>query len=90
VKLVLEALQGQKTGAQLCREYNIAPDLNTHWKQNAIELQPHWEITLAFVMAPVSKAGNSPFSFVTFSIVCLRLEEKFIRKSRFSRSTQRI
>jgi len=40
VKVVLEAMQGQKTAAQICREYNIAPDLLTHWKNNFIERAP--------------------------------------------------
>ena len=39
-QVVLEALQGEKTAAQICREYSIAPDLLTHWKQNAIERLP--------------------------------------------------
>ena len=39
-KVVLEALQGQKTAAQICREYGVAADLLTHWKQNAIERLP--------------------------------------------------
>ena len=39
-KVVLEALRGQKTEAQLCREYNIAPDLLTHWKKNFVERAP--------------------------------------------------
>ncbi len=39
-KVVLEALQGQKTAAQLCREYGIAPDLLTHWKQHATQRLP--------------------------------------------------
>jgi transposase-like protein len=40
VQVVLEALKGQKTEAQLCREHNIAPDLLTHWKQNLLERAP--------------------------------------------------
>lgn len=39
-KVVLEALQGQKTAAQICREYGIAPDLLTPWKQNATQRLP--------------------------------------------------
>lgn len=39
-KVVLEALRGQKTEAQLCREYNIAPDLLTHWKKTFVERAP--------------------------------------------------
>jgi len=40
VQVVLEALKGQKTEAQICREHNIAPDLLTHWKQNFLERAP--------------------------------------------------
>lgn len=40
VQIVLEALKGQKTEAQLYREHNIAPDLLTHWKQNFLERAP--------------------------------------------------
>ena len=39
-RVVLEALQGQKTAAQICREYAIAPDLLTHWKTTFLERAP--------------------------------------------------
>ena len=40
VQVVLEALKGQKTEVQICREHNLAPDLLTHWKQNFLERAP--------------------------------------------------
>ena len=38
--VVLEALQGQKTAAQICRENGIADDLLAHWKREFIERAP--------------------------------------------------
>ena len=37
---VLEALRGQKTDAQICRERDIAPDLLSRWRQQLIERAP--------------------------------------------------
>ena len=31
-KVVLEALSGAKSAAELCREHNLKPDLLAHWK----------------------------------------------------------
>jgi transposase len=31
-KVVLEILSGSKTTADVCREYNLKPDLVSHWK----------------------------------------------------------
>jgi transposase len=31
-KVVLEILSGSKTAADVCREYNLKPDLVSHWK----------------------------------------------------------
>ena len=31
-KVVLEALSGAKSAAELCREHNLKPDLLSHWK----------------------------------------------------------
>ena len=36
-RVVLEALQGQKTAAQICRENGIADDLLAHWKREFVE-----------------------------------------------------
>lgn len=36
-KVVLEALQGSKTAAQICRENGIADDLLAHWKREFTE-----------------------------------------------------
>ncbi len=36
VKVVLEALQGQKTAAQLCREHSIGEDLLSRWRQELV------------------------------------------------------
>lgn len=40
-KVVLEALQGGKTMAQVCREYNLAEDLVCRWRQQFLERAPH-------------------------------------------------
>jgi transposase len=39
-KIVLEALKGEKTAAQLCREHNIAQDLLSRWRTDFIERAP--------------------------------------------------
>jgi transposase len=31
-KVVLEILSGNKSAAEVCREYNLKPDLVSHWK----------------------------------------------------------
>lgn len=31
-KVVLEILSGSKSAAEVCREYNLKPDLVSHWK----------------------------------------------------------
>jgi transposase len=31
-KVVLEALSGAKSAAEICREHNLKPDLLSHWK----------------------------------------------------------
>ena len=31
-KVVLEIISGSKTAAEVCREYNLKPDLVSHWK----------------------------------------------------------
>lgn len=31
-KVVLEVLSGSKSAAEMCREYNLKPDLVSHWK----------------------------------------------------------
>lgn len=31
-KIVLEILSGSKSAAEVCREYNLKPDLVSHWK----------------------------------------------------------
>lgn len=36
-KVVIEAIQGQKSAAQVCRENNIAQDLLSRWKQTFLE-----------------------------------------------------
>jgi transposase len=40
VKVVLEVLKGEKTMAQICREYAVADDLVCHWKQVFLERAP--------------------------------------------------
>jgi transposase-like protein len=40
VKVVLEILKGEKTMAQICREYDVADDLVCHWKQVFLERAP--------------------------------------------------
>jgi transposase len=39
-KIFLEALKGEKTAAQLCREHNIAQDLLSRWRTEFIERAP--------------------------------------------------
>ena len=39
-RVVLEALQGQKTAAQICRENDIADDLLARWKREFLERAP--------------------------------------------------
>ncbi len=39
-KVVLEALQGQKTAAQICRESGIAEDLLSRWRQDFVLRAP--------------------------------------------------
>ena len=31
-KVVLEIISGSKSAAEICREYNLKPDLLSHWK----------------------------------------------------------
>jgi transposase len=31
-KVVLEVISGSKNAAEICREYNLKPDLVSHWK----------------------------------------------------------
>jgi len=40
VQVVLEVLKGQKTMAQICREYGVADDLVCHWKQVFLDRTP--------------------------------------------------
>jgi transposase-like protein len=41
-KVVLEIISGSKTAADICREYNLKPDLVSHWKNqflaNAVQV----------------------------------------------------
>jgi transposase len=37
VKVVLETLKGEKTQAQICREYGVAEDLVSRWRQMFLE-----------------------------------------------------
>ena len=39
-RVVLEVLQGQKSAAEACREYGIAADLLSRWKQDFIKRSP--------------------------------------------------
>ena len=39
-RVVLEVLQGQKSAAEACREYGIAADLLSRWKQELIKRSP--------------------------------------------------
>ncbi len=39
-RVVLEVLQGQKREAEACREYGIATDLLSRWKQDPIKRSP--------------------------------------------------
>jgi len=39
-KLALEAVKGEKSAAQLCREHNIAQDLLSRWRTELIERAP--------------------------------------------------
>lgn len=36
-KVVLQSLRGQKSQAPLCREYGLAPDLLSHWREVFLE-----------------------------------------------------
>lgn len=35
-KVVLEILSGTKSGAEICREHNLKPDLLSHWKNQLL------------------------------------------------------
>ncbi len=35
-KVVLEILSGNKSTAEVCREYNLKPDLVSHWKSEFV------------------------------------------------------
>ncbi len=39
-RVVLEVLQGQKSAAEACREYGIAADLLSRWKQEFVKRSP--------------------------------------------------
>ncbi len=39
-RVVLEVLQGQKSAAEACRQYSIAADLLSRWKQDFITRSP--------------------------------------------------
>ena len=36
-KVVLEIISGSKSAAERCREYNLKPDLVSHWKTQFVE-----------------------------------------------------
>jgi len=40
VKVVLELLQGRKSAAQICREYQIAPQRLSDWQQEFLQRAP--------------------------------------------------
>jgi transposase-like protein len=40
VKIVLEALRGEKTMAQLCREHHLGHDLLSRWRQDFLARAP--------------------------------------------------
>jgi transposase len=40
VRVVLEALKGEKSQAQICREYGVAEDLVSRWRQAVLERAP--------------------------------------------------
>jgi transposase-like protein len=35
-KVVMEIISGSKTAAEVCREYNLKPDLVSHWKNQVM------------------------------------------------------
>lgn len=35
-KIVLEIISGSKNAAEVCREYNLKPDLVSHWKNQFV------------------------------------------------------
>ncbi len=35
-KVILEILSGSKSAAEVCREYNLKPDLVSHWKNQFV------------------------------------------------------
>jgi transposase-like protein len=35
-KVVLEIISGSKSAAEICREYNLKPDLISHWKNHFV------------------------------------------------------
>jgi len=35
-KVVLEIISGSKSAAEVCREYNLKPDLVSHWKNQLL------------------------------------------------------
>jgi transposase-like protein len=39
-QVVLEALRGQKSQAEICREHGIAADLLCHWRDSFLERAP--------------------------------------------------
>ena len=41
-EVVLEALRGESSQAELCRRHNLSEDPLSKWKQQAVEKYNHW------------------------------------------------
>jgi transposase-like protein len=75
-KVVLEALQGQKTAAQICRENAIADDLLSRWRQEFLERAP-----LIFATSRQDSAEQARIAELERLVGCLTLELTAVKKA---------
>lgn len=58
-KVVLDIISGTKTSADVCREYNLKPDLVSHWKSqflaNAAQVFENGTVNLPNVVPIISR-----------------------------------
>jgi transposase-like protein len=57
-RVVLEVLQGQKSAAEACREYGIAADLLSRWKQDFVKRAPELFRTKQVQSAEVARIAE--------------------------------
>src|SRR5712692_4437528 len=76
VQVVLEALHGDKSQAQICREHNVADELVSRWRQEFLERAPE-----IFSTARTRSAEQERIAELERLVGQLTLEQNILKKA---------